>query len=221
MRPVLANDEQIVQVVHVAAAQRAGRDGRQGRSSRCARARDEQRRDDDRRSDRPAATAFARRITRRSSSRSSRRSRRAAAPGSACRSATRSSRSTAAASKSTAWSGEGSMFRILLPASGRMTELRPAERGRIRILVAEDEENLAQILCAFLRGRGHHVVCVGDGKAALQARARRGVRRRAARHRHAGDGRARDAASICAPNPIRRRSSSSPATARSRRRSPR
>jgi two-component system response regulator AtoC len=41
--------------------------------------------------------------------------------------------------------------------------------GRIRILVAEDEENLAQILCAFLRGRGHHVVCVGDGRSALQA----------------------------------------------------
>jgi DNA-binding NtrC family response regulator len=44
-----------------------------------------------------------------------------------------------------------------------------ATGGRIRILVAEDEENLAQILCAFLRGRGHYVVCVGDGKAALQA----------------------------------------------------
>ena len=41
--------------------------------------------------------------------------------------------------------------------------------SRIRILVAEDEENLAQILCTFLRGRGHYVVCVGDGKAALQA----------------------------------------------------
>jgi len=46
---------------------------------------------------------------------------------------------------------------------------RAAAAGRIRILVAEDEENLAQILCAFLRGRGHYVVCVGDGKAALQA----------------------------------------------------
>ena len=45
----------------------------------------------------------------------------------------------------------------------------PEATGRIRILVAEDEENLAQILCAFLRGRGHHVVCVGDGKSALQA----------------------------------------------------
>ena len=41
--------------------------------------------------------------------------------------------------------------------------------GRIRVLVAEDEENLAQILCSFLRGRGHHVVYVRDGKAAIQA----------------------------------------------------
>ncbi len=50
-----------------------------------------------------------------------------------------------------------------------MTEAIPFANGRIRILVAEDEENLAQILCAFLRGRGHHVVCVGDGRSALQA----------------------------------------------------
>ena len=42
-------------------------------------------------------------------------------------------------------------------------------RGRIQVLVAEDEENLAHILSTFLRGRGHHVVCVGNGKAALQA----------------------------------------------------
>ena len=41
--------------------------------------------------------------------------------------------------------------------------------GRIRVLVAEDEENLAQILCSFLRGRGHHVVYVRDGRAAVQA----------------------------------------------------
>jgi len=50
-----------------------------------------------------------------------------------------------------------------------MTEPIAPSGGRVRILVAEDEENLAQILCAFLRGRGHHVVCVGDGRAALQA----------------------------------------------------
>lgn len=49
-----------------------------------------------------------------------------------------------------------------------MTLTPPTGTGRIRVLVAEDEENLAQILCSFLRGRGHHVVCVGDGKAALQ-----------------------------------------------------
>ena len=45
----------------------------------------------------------------------------------------------------------------------------PATGGRIQVLVAEDEENLAHILSTFLRGRGHHVVCVGDGKTALQA----------------------------------------------------
>jgi DNA-binding NtrC family response regulator len=50
-----------------------------------------------------------------------------------------------------------------------MTEPIAPGAGRIRILVAEDEENLAQILCAFLRQRGHHVVCVGDGRSALQA----------------------------------------------------
>jgi DNA-binding NtrC family response regulator len=41
--------------------------------------------------------------------------------------------------------------------------------GRIRVLVAEDEENLSQILTMFLRGRGHYVVCVNDGKSAVQA----------------------------------------------------
>jgi two-component system, NtrC family, response regulator AtoC len=50
-----------------------------------------------------------------------------------------------------------------------MTETPPHGNGRIRVLIAEDEENLAQILSTFLRGRGHHVACVGDGKAALQA----------------------------------------------------
>src|SRR4051812_49218388 len=52
-----------------------------------------------------------------------------------------------------------------------MTDTLPHENGtgRIRVLIAEDEENLAQILSTFLRGRGHYVVCVGDGKAALQA----------------------------------------------------
>lgn len=43
------------------------------------------------------------------------------------------------------------------------------DQPRIRILVAEDEANLAQILSTFLVGRGHHVLTVGDGRAALQA----------------------------------------------------
>ena len=41
--------------------------------------------------------------------------------------------------------------------------------GRIRVLVAEDEEHLGQILRTFLTGRGHAVDCVTDGRAALQA----------------------------------------------------
>src|SRR5262245_19774457 len=44
-----------------------------------------------------------------------------------------------------------------------------SEPGRIRVLVAEDEENLGQILSSFLRGRGHHIVTVKDGRAAVQA----------------------------------------------------
>src|SRR5215467_7104290 len=58
------------------------------------------------------------------------------------------------------------------PVSDRALERAPAESqpGRgIRVLVAEDEENLAQILCTFLRSRGHQVACVGDGRSALQA----------------------------------------------------
>jgi len=53
-------------------------------------------------------------------------------------------------------------------APERATADGAPSRG-IRVLVAEDEENLAQILCTFLRGRGHHVACVGNGKAALQS----------------------------------------------------
>jgi two-component system response regulator AtoC len=41
--------------------------------------------------------------------------------------------------------------------------------GRVAALIVEDEENLSQSLSAFLRGRGHHVVSVGDSRAALQA----------------------------------------------------
>src|SRR5262252_7259656 len=53
---------------------------------------------------------------------------------------------------------------------GGATGSPEAQPGRgILVLVAEDEENLAQILCTFLRSRGHQVACVGDGKAALQA----------------------------------------------------
>ncbi len=85
--------------------------------------------------------------------------------------------------------------------SGTTTPDRTVERASadtqpsrgIRVLVAEDEENLAQILCTFLRGRGHHVVSRRRRQGGASGAARRNLRRRAARHRDAGDGRARDA----------------------------
>ena len=43
------------------------------------------------------------------------------------------------------------------------------DQGRVRVLIAEDEENLGQILKTFLAGRGHAVECVTDGRSALQA----------------------------------------------------
>jgi DNA-binding NtrC family response regulator len=43
------------------------------------------------------------------------------------------------------------------------------EGPRIKVLVAEDEANLAQILSTFLQGRGCQVVAVGDGRAAIDS----------------------------------------------------
>src|SRR5881398_3244415 len=40
---------------------------------------------------------------------------------------------------------------------------------RIKVLLAEDEENLGTLLEQFLVGRGHAVTVVRDGRAALQA----------------------------------------------------
>ena len=43
------------------------------------------------------------------------------------------------------------------------------EQTQIRILLAEDEANLAQILATFLTGQGHHVTTCGDGRSAIEA----------------------------------------------------
>jgi DNA-binding NtrC family response regulator len=43
------------------------------------------------------------------------------------------------------------------------------DQNQIRVLVAEDEENLSHQLCVFLRGKGYHVTSVSDGRAAVQA----------------------------------------------------
>jgi two-component system response regulator AtoC len=43
------------------------------------------------------------------------------------------------------------------------------QQAQIRVLLAEDEANLAQILATFLAGQGHHVTTRGDGRAAIEA----------------------------------------------------
>jgi DNA-binding NtrC family response regulator len=43
------------------------------------------------------------------------------------------------------------------------------EQPHIKVLIAEDEENLGAILESFLTGRGHHVTMTRDGRAALGA----------------------------------------------------
>src|SRR5947207_15040842 len=57
------------------------------------------------------------------------------------------------------------------PITAQTPVPKPAspEQGRIRVLVAEDEEHLGQILTSFLAGRGHQVTSVSDGRAALEA----------------------------------------------------
>jgi DNA-binding NtrC family response regulator len=47
--------------------------------------------------------------------------------------------------------------------------MRHKEQTQIRVLLAEDEANLAQILSTFLAGQGHQVATVGDGRGAIEA----------------------------------------------------
>ncbi|MFN2566597.1 MAG: sigma-54-dependent transcriptional regulator [Gemmatimonadaceae bacterium] len=47
--------------------------------------------------------------------------------------------------------------------------MRDKDPTQIRVLLAEDEASLAQILATFLSGQGHHVTSCGDGRAALEA----------------------------------------------------
>ena len=39
----------------------------------------------------------------------------------------------------------------------------------IKVLIAEDEENLGELLRSFLDGRGHRVTVIRDGRSALRA----------------------------------------------------
>ncbi len=48
------------------------------------------------------------------------------------------------------------------------------EAPAIRILIAEDEEKLAEILASYLTGRGHAVRVTSDGRAGARSDAHRG-----------------------------------------------
>ena len=47
--------------------------------------------------------------------------------------------------------------------------MRDKDQTQIRVLLAEDEANLAQILGNFLSGQGHHLTTCGDGRAAIES----------------------------------------------------
>ncbi|HEX8284742.1 MAG TPA: ATP-binding protein [Pyrinomonadaceae bacterium] len=76
--------------------------------------------------------------------------------------------------------GRGTTFRILLPAAGREAQPAPeapapSEPARttagtrpIRILVAEDERDVRELLCEILRAEGHEVYPAASGVEALE-----------------------------------------------------
>ncbi len=76
--------------------------------------------------------------------------------------------------------GRGTTFRIVLPAAGRETAApveaaaappeptRPSVTRPIRILVAEDERDVRDLLCDILRAAGHEVHPAASGSEALE-----------------------------------------------------
>src|SRR5581483_3182191 len=108
--------------------------------------------------------------SRTSSTRSTRPRRRARARGSGSRSCTRSSGAIAARSASRARSGGARRSRSTSPASA-MPTCRPcpprAERAMARILLVEDEVNMARTLAKNLERAGHAVEHAPHGEAAL------------------------------------------------------
>jgi two-component system CheB/CheR fusion protein len=72
--------------------------------------------------------------------------------------------------------GKGTRIRIRLPlapaveapVSAPPAELAPASPGRLRVLVADDNVDAAQLLAEFLRTEGHEVHMAYDGSAAIE-----------------------------------------------------
>ncbi len=73
--------------------------------------------------------------------------------------------------------GVGSLFRFSVPAPIAATPLRTASEPEattvqhLRVLVAEDNQAMQQMLQALLEAGGHHVTIVPDGRAAVAATA--------------------------------------------------
>ena len=97
--------------------------------------------------------------------------------------------------------GKGSEFIVRLPALAEASERADAPRhaaaGRTRlrqprrVLVVDDNVDAAESLAMLLRGGGTRSASAYDGPSALRGGPDLPARRRAARHRHAGDGRLR------------------------------
>ena len=65
--------------------------------------------------------------------------------------------------------GEGASFRVVLPVTSPVTNRRAQPMtSQIRVLVADDERNLRELLVRELARKGHTVEGVGDGEAALE-----------------------------------------------------
>jgi signal transduction histidine kinase/CheY-like chemotaxis protein len=72
---------------------------------------------------------------------------------------------------------DGACFRVVLPVPDRphravavpVAETPPVEIGRAAVLVVDDEEPLAQMICESLREQGHEAIYAPDAAAALDA----------------------------------------------------
>lgn len=71
--------------------------------------------------------------------------------------------------------GQGSTFRVLLPAGNDVAAAEPAEGGRGVVLVADDDDSVREFIADVARGLGYRVLTACDGSEALAVCAREQV----------------------------------------------